>query len=683
MKLLRCLAVACLVSSTFAAGPTTRMWTDVKGRKLEATFLRIDGSLITLQTRDGAPVQFALANLSAEDQALARTLAPFDPPQQGGKVDSIVLKMLAAKGIKPNPPTSDEQFLRRAYLVIAGRIPSYDEARAFLSDADTRKRDRLIDTLLDSPGYTSHLFNYFADMFRIVDDAGQPMQRALPYVQWLKKQIADNRAYDRIAYDMVTASGKMSSNGATGYLLRDSGMLLDNLANTFAVFLGTDVACAQCHDHPFASWTQKQFYELASFFGATVTNLSKSEFKNGDPKDRLGVEMRAMAEKNGAKFADMEGTMNDIINANREEVRDTRENRLRLPQDYKYKDGKPGEPVRPKLIRWAGESRSNDAYHQNTRKADGLRSSFASWMTHPDNPRFAVTIANRLWKRAFGIGVAEPVTNVDDPKSSSNPELLTYLGREMVRLKFDLKEFQRMLYKSAAWQRACTEEDVPVGTPYFFQGPLLQRMTAEQTWDSLMTLVLGKPDDYHGMNGAYLARVIDVDLDKITAPIMAQKMSAYYKLKAAEEARSGGSLAEAGSMTGGQKIVQFEGMDLLRSSELEQPARDGHFLREFGQSTRNSIDGGSRGGSQPQVLMLMNGPVQQMLTHPDSLPFRTMNAKATAMEKVDSLFLTALARHPTAAERDKAVAALAGEDPENTANLIWALINSLEFLFVQ
>ena len=133
--------------------------------------------------------------------------------------------------------------------------------------------------------------------------------------------------------------------------------------------------------------------------------------------------------------------MNDIINANREEVRDTRENRLRLPQDYKYKDGKPGEPVRPKLSRWAGESRSNDAYHQNTRKADGLRTSFASWMTHPDNPRFAVTIANRLWKRAFGIGVAEPVTNVDDPKSSSNPELLTYLGREMVRLKFDLKEF--------------------------------------------------------------------------------------------------------------------------------------------------------------------------------------------------------------------------------------------------
>lgn len=678
------LLVALLVSSSvFAAGPTTRVWTDNKGRKLEATFLHIDGSNVTLQVRDGTPVTFALANLTEDDQELAKGLPAFDPPQQGGQVDRLVSKMLAAKGIKPNPPTSDEQFLRRAYLNIAGRIPSYEETTSFLTDTDSRKRDRLIDKLLESPGYTSHLFNYFADMFRVVDDANQPMQRALPYVQWLKKQIAINRPYNEIAYEMVTASGKMSSNGATGYLLRDSGMLLDNLSNTFAVFLGTDVACAQCHDHPFAPWTQKQFYELASFFGATVTNLSKGQFANGDPVERLDPEMKSLAEKNGTDFAQMRGTMLDIINANREEVRDTKENRLRLPQDYKYKDGKPGEPVRPKLIRWEGESRSNQSYLQNTKKEEKLRNSFGSWMTHSSNPRFAVTIANRLWKRAFGIGVAEPVTNVDDPKSSSNPELLNYLGKEMVRLKFDLKEFQRMLYKSAAWQRACTVEDVPMGTPYYFQGPLLRRLTAEQTWDSFMTLVLGRPDDYRGTDGAYLARAIDIDLDKITAPIMAQKMGAYYKLKQAEEARSGGRLEDTGTMAGDHKIVRFEGMELLRSAELEQPARGGHFLREFGQSTRNSIDGGSRGGSQPQVLMLMNGPVQRMLTDENSLPFRTMMSKTTPEDRADSIFLTVLSRHATAKEQDKAIVAMIQGGPDATGNLIWALINSLEFLFVQ
>ncbi len=683
MNLLRvslCLGLCC---TAFAAGPLTRTWTDAKGRQVEATFVRIDGETLTLQLRDGSLARLPLANLAPADQRVARTATPFEPPVQGGQVDKLVLKMLTAKGIKPNPPSSDEEFLRRAYLNIIGRIPSYDEAQTFFTNTSARKRDELIDRLLDSEGYTSHLFNYFADMLRIVDDPSQPMQRTLPYIQWLKKQIASNRPYDQIAAELITADGKMWNNGATGYLLRDSGMLLDNLANTFAVFLGTDVACAQCHDHPFAAWTQKQFYELAAFFGATVTNLNRSQFKNGDPRERLEPELKVLAEQSGSDFAQLSATMNDIINANREEVRDTKENRLRLPQDYKYKDGRPGDPVKPRLIRWEGESRNNEAYHQNTKKEEKLRKAFAQWMTHPTNPRFAVTIANRLWKRAFGIGVAEPVTNVDDPKSSSNPELLAYLGREMVRLKFDLKEFQRMLFKSAAWQRASTVEDVPRGTPYFFQGPILRRLTAEQTWDSLMTLVLGNPDAYKGIDGAYYARSIDLDLDRTTAPVMAQKISAFLKLVQGEQERRGGSLADAGTMADGKKILEYQGMKLLRASELEQPAPEGHFLREFGQSQRNSIDAGSRDGSEPQVLMLMNGPVQAMLTRPESLPFRTAAAKASPEDKVESLFVTMLARRPTAGERESAVRMLEQEGGNGQAHLIWSLINSLEFLFVQ
>jgi hypothetical protein len=679
--LLLLLTLSC--SAAFAAGPLTRVWTDVQGRKVEATFVRLEGDTIALQTRDGAIFQFKLSNLPEAEQTVARAATPFEPPSQGGQVDKLVLKMLTAKGIKPNPPTSDEQFMRRAYLAIVGRVPTYAEAQAFLDSTSTKKRDELIDRLLETDGYTSHLYNYFADMFRVMDDANQPMQRTLPYIQWLKTQIAENRPYDKVAYDMLTASGKMWNNGATGYLLRDSGMLLDNLANTFAVFLGTNVACAQCHDHPFSEWTQKQFYELASFFGATVTNLNREQFKNGDPKARLEAELKGMAEKSGTDFAKVSNVMDDIINANRSEVRDIKENRLRLPQDYKYKDGKPGEMVKPKLIRWDGEKRGNDAYKQNTKKEEKLRQSFASWMTHPSNPRFAITIANRLWKRAFGVGIAEPVTNVDDPKSSSNPELLTYLGKEMVRLKFNLKEFQRMLYKSAAWQRASTVENVPMGVPYYFQGPVLQRMTAEQAWDSLMTLVLGSPDSYKGTDGAYYARSIDLDLEKTTAPIMAQKVSAFIKLRESEQARMGGTLADAGGTMESKKILQYGDMKLLRASELDQPAPDGHFLHEFGQSRRISMDGGNRDGSEPQVLMLMNGPVQEMLTNKESLPYRTMLSKESPGDKVESLFLTVLGRKPTTRERESAMITLKEDGEDGHANLIWALINSLEFLFVQ
>jgi hypothetical protein len=381
-----------------------------------------------------------------------------------------------------------------------------------------------------------------------------------------------------------------------------------------------------------------------------------------------------------------------------------KDNRVRLPRDYKYKDGRPNDEVTPKFINWSKveertvpkpvPSSSKVKIHRAPRKAakggikpEGLRDAFGAWMTSPENPRFAMTIANRLWKRAFGAGVAEPVTNVDDPKSSTNPALLEFLAKEMVRLGFNLKEFQRELYKTAAWQRSCTEQDLPMGAPYYFQGPMLQRLTAEQTWDSFMTLVLGTPDAYKGTNGTNLAKTIDLDLDKTTGKTMAMKVSAYKKLQDAEAARTGAGLGDAGSMDGaaarGPKIVQYNGMSLLRASELDQPAQPGHFLREFGQSARLNIDGSTRQGSEPQVLMLMNGPVQEMLTNRASLIFRTMAGKGTPDEKIESMFVSIFARRPTAEEKAKALAEIQAQAEDGYGNIIWALINSLEFLFVE
>ena len=700
------LVLVLICASVFAAGPTTRTWTDKNKRQVEATFLRIQDDEIFLQTLDEVIHRLPLANLVPEDQALAKTLKSYDPPTTGNKIDQLVAKTLVAKGLKPNLPSTDEQFLRRAYATIVGRIPSYEEAAGFLADTNPKKRDVLIDKLLDSDGYSSHLFNYFADMLRIMDDPNKPMERTLPYIQWLKTQLKENTPYNQIVFDLITADGKMQSNGATGYLLRDSGMLLDNLANTFAVFLGTDLACAQCHDHPFSDWTQKQFYELAAFFGATVTNLNAKQFTKGDPKDRIMNEMNVLAKEGGVDMKQYEGLVNDIINANRNEVRDINENRLRLPRDYKYKDGKPNDPVKPRLIGSSKEqqlqqtaqkpvvvSRVKSRVNRPVRKdgkpdnggirPDRMRDVFGAWLTSPDNSRFSLAIANRLWKRAFGAGVAEPVTNVDDPAVSSNPALLDYLGKEMVRLNFNLKEFQREIYKSSSWQRACTEEDVPMGVPYYFQGPLLQRLSAEQTWDSFMTLVLGSPDAYKGLNGTNLAKTIDLDLDKTTGKTMAMKVSAYKKLQEAEAARMGGGLGDAGGMMGGAKIVSYNGMNLLRAAELDQPAQPGHFLREFGQSARVGIDGSTRDGSTPQVLFLMNGPVQEMLTNPKSLIFRTMASKGTPDEKIESMFVSIFARRPTAAEKVHALKEIEAAGAEGYGNLIWAMITSLEFLFVQ
>jgi hypothetical protein len=687
-----CLALVC--ASAWADTPTNRVWRDTKGRKVQATFVRIEGETIVLQTVGGQLAQFPLASLSEYDQTIAKNLKPYDPPATGAQIDALVDKVLVKQGVKPNAPSSDEQFLRRAYLSIVGRVPNYDEAKEFLENGAPNKRDKLIDQLLDSPGYTSHLFNYLADMLRVLDEGRNATQSALPYVNWLKQQVDANKPYDEMVREMLTATGTVWEAPATGYLLRDTGMQLDNLANTFAIFLGTDVACAQCHDHPFSDRTQMQFYQLASFFGATMTNLNNQSFKNGDPTERLMTGLGQLSAKSGVtldkkKSDDLERAVRDIVAANRERVADTKENRLRLPQDYKYDDAKGGEPVEPKFIRWDGEKKGNVSYKQNLKKEENLRQSFAQWMTHKDHPRFAMTIANRLWKRAFGQGIMEPVTKLDDPMASANPELLMHLTQQMVKLKFNLRDFQRMIYKSAAWQRSATTADIPMGSAYYFQGPILRRMSAEQAWDSYMTLVLGQPDGYRGKDGGRMARTFAIDdLDKVTAEVMASKLAAYQRIRGGDEMlMTGGSLADAGATgmeeAGSKKVISYGGMNLLRAAELQQPEQPGHFLREFGQSARISFDGSSTMGSQPQLLMLMNGPVQEMLTDAKSLVFRNMATQSSVEGKIDALFLTLLARKPNGEEKQAALEAVAA-DPESTyANLIWALSNGLEFLFVQ
>jgi hypothetical protein len=120
--------------------------------------------------------------------------------------------------------------------------------------------------------------------------------------------------------------------------------------------------------------------------------------------------------------------------------------------------------VAPKLIVW-GDEKVRPPQSGASASEDELRNQFADWMTSSDNPRFAMTIANRLWKRAFGVGVREPVTDLDDPEASVNPALLHHLTAEMVRLKFDLKEFMRLLYNTQTYQREATSYDLADNTP--------------------------------------------------------------------------------------------------------------------------------------------------------------------------------------------------------------------------
>jgi len=722
-----------LLAGLFAAGlcisasAEVRIWTNAQGRQVSATFVRIDGESIILKTADGVDHSFPMAVLSPEDQAYAKAAkaepapaisANMSAPEAAKIVDGLVFNGIMSgnadrvkSGRAPlkgfNPMATDDHFVRRVYLDIAGRIPNFDESSSFIKSSDRNKRAKLVDLLLETEGAKTHLYNYFAEMLRVKDNFEQDNVRGTPYIGWLKDQIAKNRPWNEMVYEMITATGKMwdkkpdgTYNGAAGYLLRDSGMPLDNLANTLTVFIGTDVACAQCHDHPFADWTQRQFYEMAAYFGATTTRLGGRDFANGDRGKVLMDEIEKMVSANpDLDIRRLRNGIQNYIGANRAAVKDRGTNTLKLPHDYKYKDGAPGEMVSPKFVTWQPADLENPAYKETS--DENIRTHFAKWMTHPENPRFAMTIANRMWKRAFGAGVNEPVTNIDDPSNSVNPALLTHLASEMVRVKFNLKEFMRIVYNTRAYQAEVTSENIPMGDKYYFQGPMLRRMTAEQAWDSYMTMVLDKPDSYKAPLQDLYAKSIDLNLDTVDAQTVLIKYDAYRKMAEKERALMGGTLDDvadmmmmdkksnrstkkeepADTMDGPGKIVTYEGLRLMRASELPQPAPGGHFLTDFGQSPRNLIDGSTKIGNVPQVLMMMNGKAQKMLTSDESPILRTIEKVRDPSEKVDAMFLSILSRKPSVNEKDIAKRVLG--QGEGYANMIWALINTREFMFIQ
>ncbi len=153
------------------------------------------------------------------------------------EIDRLVEENWSKHGVEASPYINDQVFMRRAYLDIVGTIPSGREAIEFINVKNPHKRQILIDYLLDTEGYVSHYYNYWADILRIQSQINNIDLHN--YVSWVKDSLRENKPYDQFVYELITAKGRVWENGAAGYYLRDRGMPLDNTANTVAIFLGT------------------------------------------------------------------------------------------------------------------------------------------------------------------------------------------------------------------------------------------------------------------------------------------------------------------------------------------------------------------------------------------------------------------------------------------------------------
>lgn len=647
------------------------IWSDPQKNTIKAELLYLDGNYVGVQTEQGQFYRLNLTKLVPADREFAQKasqllLGPKVPTEEAAaKIDAILDAALKKKGLQKNPALEEDQFVRRLYLDVAGRIPTAQELVAFLADNTPNKRTKLIDTLLASEGCHSQQFNWLADMLRVKDDFGKGV-KSYVYEEWLKEQIAANRHWDALVYEMMTAEGRLTSTGPVGYLLRDRGMPLDNLSNTLTTFLGANLACAQCHDHPMADWTQRNFYEMAAFFGATEQGFSKQDL--AATIRSLGLDKNKIPPKN-------------ILSSLLARVDTLPENKLTFPKDYKYPDAKPGDPVRPKLISWTKADENNPSF---TKLGKGnptqWRDDFAVWLTHPDNPRFGAAIANRVWKRFFGIAVQEPVSDLDNLEQASNPELLKHLASEMKRLHFDLREFQRVLLHTAAYQAQANSAPKAEDGPYLFSGPLLRRMSAEQIWDSVLTLVVGPDLDRYKLKRGDEMRRIDIPLDEAPASVVKSKLEAMGANKGNAKKAARLNAGKEPTFEGGTP-PNFEGLTLARASELPQPSRESHFLRNFGQSDRDIADTNSTEGGVPQILMLMNGEIQKFISSPNSLLMKQASIRQTPSEQIKMLYQSFLGRSPSSSEQE--VTATMYQNGLTSKDLSWVLLNTREFIFIQ
>ena len=713
---LRIFSICALATVCSLPALSGRTWVNSSGQPMKGTFVGLkSGSVKIRLDADQKVVSVPLKVLSKADQDFVRTremTAKADLVALAVKrIDAAVDAGLEKKKLKYNESLNDHMYLRRIYLDLAGRIPSYDEAKAFLGSRSKNKRQELVIKLLKSWDYASHNYNHLAELLRVQTTFPGTVLRNDAFIYWLKEQIDTNTPWDELVRKMVMAEGRIWDDPAVGYHLRDNAMKLDHVAFMGKVFLGTNITCAQCHDDPFGNWTQYEYFEFSAYLADLET---KGKALPGKMPKRKDLEAYiAKSQKLNPANEEQKQRINNIAGGYQRAIRDmsraselvvhtVADRPMRLPENYQYEDGFPRDKVDPYILFGREDGTAAAALTPRQR--------LAVWLTNPKNDRFAMNIANRMWARYMGRGAAEPLHDIN-PEETLNADLLKVLTEEIVALQFDLKAFSWAIVNTKAYNRLSTRKKVNVTDPYFFNGPLLRRMNSEQIWDSLVTLMVDDPNQFRLDTGHRYNRLINVSSPPGSVPEFVARVDEFNKFKPEQTLinSEGVSILNAkppkGEKPFGQtalsrkttgptdeemmmafmEAAKKRKLLLARASELPQPSDPAHFLSKFGQSDRTFvIEASSRDGSVPQVMELMNGYATEILTSPGSRIFLDMKNLRSNFEKADVVFMSILSRRAIGSEQHLLDRELrAAEGPEVFSDLIWALLNTPEFLFVK
>lgn len=580
-------------------------------------------------------------------------------------IDQLIDANLRSKRLQKTKTLDDYSYARRVFLTVIGRIPTQEEILSFLGDRDSNKKDKLIQKLLHSNGYVNHQLNWWSDMLRIKDrPQGTNINVGAAYRQWLRESLHAKKKYDEIVRDLVSSAGKLLDGGAAiSYYLRDRGMQADNLSHTVRIFLGTQLECAMCHDHPFDRWTQKEFYEMTAFTSGIGNVRSKD---GGKAIGQLSKAINADGDANAGIFNSWRNQVRDSIQFG---IENNGTGTIKLPVDFAESNGNPGDIVAAKAIftpKPIGESKGSS------------RKVFANWITSKDNPRFTTMISNRIWKQIFGAGLIEPIDSMMDDTVASNQPLMKHLERIMVSVGYDLREFQRILLNTKLFQRESKKQDFKTLEEYNFEGPTLRRMTGEQLWDSLVTLAYNNIDS---KDRIYLHNQQDYyPIYKRYKGMSGEEIYADFKILA-QTNKGNRNLLEIINPEYNNN-GKFKDKNLVRSSFLQYPAPGGHLIRQFGGSDKEQIDNSNFEPNTTQVLNLLNGFVETNILNKKDADFINLIQKEKVKTKqVENAFLSILSRKPKTNETN--ILKKFVDEKDGFKHVSWILLNTHEFIFIK
>ena len=443
-------------------------------------------------------------------------------PQVAAAVDQLILKELKAGKVEPAKLSNDEDFLRRVSLDISGAVPSAREVTLFGLDPDPAKRAKIIDRLLDSDDYAATWSRYWKDVFLLRATNMRAPLVGQPFLDWMTKSLKDNKRWDAIATELLTATGEVSDDGRTALFFAHEGDANEVAGEVSRIFLGIQIQCANCHNHPWDRWKREDFHELAAFFPRVTVRRS-------DPNDMRSYEVASFNGMAGGRQA-MRGRLTD--NPERFFAFADRNKDGKITKDEagnspigqlfdrilqigdKNKDGgmslaefkelpppmdMPGrgesEHFMPDLNNPAAQGKQIDPklFATGVTAKPGAsdlerRSLFAATLTDSKNEWFSKALVNRLWAELTGQGFYMPVDDMGPDRKPSNPEALDRLAQEFTAHKYDLKWLLRTIALTETYQRQIqfrpASEDAPA-----FASATPTRLRGDQLYSSLVKVL--------------------------------------------------------------------------------------------------------------------------------------------------------------------------------------------------